>query len=59
MANNPTQQALEKREQEILEMREERDALRTRVQLLEEGQTKDLTIMVGKKMEQEILEMRE
>ena len=52
MANNPMQQALEKREQDILEMREERDALRTRVQLLEEGQTKDLTIMVGKKMEE-------
>ena len=64
MANNPTQQALEKREQEILEMREERDALRTRVQLLEEGQTKDLTIMVGKKMEEgesseEISQMKE
>ena len=52
MANNPMHQALERREHDILEMREERDALRTRVQLLEEGQTKDLTIMVGKKMEE-------
>ena len=52
MANNPMQQALERREHDMLEIREERDALRTRVQLLEEGQTKDLTIMVGKKMEE-------
>ena len=52
MANNPMQQALERREHDMLEMREERDALRTRVQLLEEGQTKDLTIMVGRKMEE-------
>jgi len=52
MANNPMHQALERREHDMLEMREERDALRTRVQLLEEGQTKDLTIMVGKKMEE-------
>jgi len=52
MANNPMQQAMEKREHDLLEMKEERDALRTRVQLLEEGQTKDLTIMVGKKMEE-------
>jgi len=52
MANNPMQQALEKKEHDMLEMREERDALRTRVQLLEEGQTKDLTIMVGRKMEE-------
>ena len=52
MANNPMQQAMEKREHDLLELKEERDALRTRVQLLEEGQTKDLTIMVGKKMEE-------
>ena len=52
MANNPMQQAIQKRELEIQEMKDERDALRTRVQLLEEGQTKDLTLMVGKKMEE-------
>ena len=52
MANNPMQQAVQKRELEIQEMKDERDALRTRVQLLEEGQTKDLTLMVGKKMEE-------
>ena len=64
MANNPMQQALERREHDMLEMREERDALRTRVQLLEEGQTKDLTIMVSNKMEggersEEISHMKE
>ena len=51
------QQALERRENDMLEIREERDALRTRVQLLEEGQTKDVTIM-DKKME-EISDMKE
>ncbi len=33
-------------------LREENDALKTRVQLLEEGQTKDLTLLVGQKMDE-------
>ena len=51
--NNPTVQAVVRREQEVAEVARERDGLRARVHLLEEGQSQDLTILVGHKMEEE------
>ena len=62
--NNPMAQAVASREEEAAEGMAEREALRARVQLLEEGQTKDLTIMVGRKMEEgegseEVAKMKE
>jgi mitotic spindle assembly checkpoint protein MAD1 len=50
--NNPMAQAVERQGQEVVELYKERDSLKARVQLLEDGQTKDLTIMVGQKMEE-------
>ena len=62
--NNPMAQAVASRDEEAAEGMAEREALRARVQLLEEGQTKDLTIMVGRKMEEgegseEVAKMKE
>lgn len=34
------------------ELQKDNDALRARIQLLEEGQTKDLTMMVGHRLEE-------
>merc|ERR1719508_315362 len=50
--NNPTAQAVEKRAAQLSELVTENTALKARVQLLEEGQTKDLTMMVGAKVEE-------
>merc|ERR1719445_1175514 len=50
--NNPTAVAVEKRAAELGELLNENNALKTRIKLLEEGQTKDLTIMVGAKVEE-------
>jgi len=50
--NNPTAQAVEKRAGQISELTSENTALKARVQLLEEGQTKDLTMMVGARVEE-------
>jgi len=50
--NNPTAVAVEKRAAELGELLNENTALKARIQLLEEGQTKDLTIMVGAKVEE-------
>merc|ERR1719414_36857 len=62
--NNPMSQAVEKRKLEVDELTQERDALKARVHLLEEGQTTDHTMMVGKKMDdgessQEVTQMKE
>jgi len=62
--NNPVSQAIEKRQQDVGLLQTENEALKARVKLLEEGQTKDLTIMVGHKMDegatsQEVTELKE
>lgn len=62
--NNPVSQALEKRQQDVGILQTQNEALKARVKLLEEGQTKDLTIMVGQKMDegatsQEVTELKE
>ena len=43
---------MESRQQEVKRLTDENQALKTRVKLLEEGQTKDLTILVGQKVEE-------
>ena len=50
--NNPTAQAIEKRANQFSELASENIALKARVQLLEQGQTTDLTMMVGAKVEE-------
>ena len=50
--NNPTSAAVDKRAKEMSELMNENTALKARIQLLEEGQTKDLTLMVGAKVEE-------
>ena len=50
--NNPTAVAVDKRAAEMSELLNENSALKARIQLLEEGQTKDLTLMVGAKVEE-------
>jgi len=50
--NNPTAQAIEKRANQISELTSENIALKARVQLLQQGQTTDLTMMVGAKVEE-------
>lgn len=62
--NSPISQAIEKRQQDMGMLQTENEALKARIKLLEEGQTKDLTIMVGHKMDegatsQEVTELRE
>eukprot|EP00092_Neocalanus_flemingeri_P033116 GFUD01036011.1.p1 GENE.GFUD01036011.1~~GFUD01036011.1.p1 ORF type:complete len:782 (+),score=288.73 GFUD01036011.1:56-2401(+) len=51
-SNNPTAQAVEKRAAQMSELVTENTALKARVQLLEDGQTNDLTMMVGAKVEE-------
>ena len=43
---------MESRQQEVKRLTDENQSLKTRVKLLEEGQTKDLTILVGQKIEE-------
>ena len=50
--NNPMSQAVEERDRDWEELQKENDALKARVQLLEEGQTQDLTMMVGRKVDE-------
>jgi len=50
--NNPTAKAVEKRAAEMSELLNENTSLKARVKLLEEGQTKDLTLMVGARVEE-------
>lgn len=50
--NNPTEQAVQSREAAFRALQDEKEALKARVQLLEEGQNKDLTLLVGQKMEE-------
>jgi len=62
--NNPTSQAVAKKAQEMTELGTENKALKTRVKLLEEGQTRDLTMLVGQKIEegegsQQVQELKE
>jgi len=52
LRNNPRVQAMESRQQEVKRLSDENQALKTRVKLLEEGQSKDLTILVGQKVEE-------
>ena len=61
---NPLSAAVEKEERQKEELQKENEALRARVNLLEEGQTKDLTMMVGHRIEegvssQEVVELKE
>jgi len=49
---NPMSMAVERQRQEAENLQEENSALKARITLLEEGQTKDLTIMVGHKLEE-------
>lgn len=51
--NNPLAQAVAGREDRLEELSRENTALKARVTLLEEGQTKDLTLMVGAKVDEE------
>ena len=51
--NNPTKLAIEQRALEVGKLSSENEALKTRIKLLEEGQTRDLTMLVGKKMDED------
>lgn len=62
--DNPLSQAMDSRQAEFEELKNENHALKARVQLLEEGQTKDLTLLVGQKMDEgasseEVKELKE
>ena len=62
--NNPMQQATEEHAQTLSKLHNENESLKTRIQLLEEGQSKDLTLLVGQKMDenissQEVQELKE
>ena len=62
--NNPLQQASEEHSTNVARLQSENESLKTRIKLLEEGQSKDLTLLVGQKMEenvssQEVQELRE
>ena len=50
--NNPLQQATEERKNEVEQLNAEVTALRARVKLLEEGETSNLTLLVGRKMDE-------
>ena len=59
---NPMSQAVERLQTDTNELQSENDALKARVKLLEEGQTKDITMMVGHRLEEgassaEVLEL--
>jgi len=49
---NPLNSAVMKEARMKEELQKDNDALRARIQLLEEGQTKDLTMMVGHRLEE-------
>lgn len=49
---NPLAEASSSRSADMAQLQEENEALKTRVKLLEEGQTKDLTLLVGQKVEE-------
>merc|ERR1712200_182010 len=49
---NPMSQAVESMETDVQKLQSENDALKARIKLLEEGQTKDPTMMVGHRMEE-------
>eukprot|EP00088_Acartia_fossae_P051483 TRINITY_DN5782_c0_g1_i5.p1 TRINITY_DN5782_c0_g1~~TRINITY_DN5782_c0_g1_i5.p1 ORF type:complete len:834 (+),score=271.91 TRINITY_DN5782_c0_g1_i5:57-2504(+) len=51
-AANPFATAVKQREVDVTALQAENTALKARIQLLEEGQTKDLTLMVGQKVEE-------
>ena len=62
--NNPLQQATEEHSQRLSKLQGDNESLKTRIKLLEEGQSKDLTLLVGQKMEenvssQEVQELKE
>ena len=49
--NNPLAQATEARRTEVEDLKSEIVSLKARIKLLEEGQTKDLTLLVGQKLD--------
>jgi len=51
--NNPLQQAAEEHESQLNKIQTENESLKARIKLLEEGHSKDLTILVGQKMEED------
>ena len=62
--NNPMQQATEEHSLRLSKLQGDNESLKTRIKLLEEGQSKDLTLLVGQKMEenvssQEVQELKE
>lgn len=62
--NNPLSQAIDSRGKELETVKAENVALKARIQLLEEGQTKDLTLLVGQKVDEgasteEVKELKE
>lgn len=62
--NNPVSQAQDELSVNLSKLQQENEALKARIKLLEEGQTKDLTILVGQKVEegtseQEVNELKE
>merc|ERR1719384_1920400 len=50
--NNPMQQATEEHSLRLSKLQGDNESLKTRIKLLEEGQSKDLTLLVGQKMEE-------
>lgn len=50
---NPASIMIKSREVDFKKLQQENDSLKARVRLLEEGQTRDLTLLVGQKMEEE------
>ena len=52
--NNPLQQATDSRQREVEELNAEIVALKTRIKLLEEGETSNLTLLVGRKVGEEV-----
>ena len=61
MKQNPLQMAQEDRQIEVNELRKENDSLKARVKLLESGQSADLTLLTGQKVEAtaEVKELQE
>lgn len=51
--NNPLSQATDARKREVEDLKAEVVALKARIKLLEEGQTKDLTMLVGQKVSED------
>ena len=62
--HNPMQQATEEHKNNLAKLQDENDRLKARIKLLEEGQSKDLTLLVGHKLEenatsQEVQDLKE